>query len=98
MADAESLWVKLALPGAFAAIYALFLAAALPNVGQPLLLASDPMAALVPGVRLTRDPGDGWSWLLRFGASFLVLAGIPGALGLLVSLLAGGGSRRRWSP
>lgn len=95
LTDPEPLWMKLALPGALVALYALFLAAALPSLGQPLLLAADPMATrMFPGVRLTRNPADGWSWLLRFGAAIVVLAGLPGALGLLAGLLAGGSRRR----
>jgi hypothetical protein len=95
LADPEPLWIKLALPGALVALYALFLAAALPGLGQPLLLAADPMATRIfPGVRLTRDPSDGWSWLLRFGASLVLLAGLPGAVGLLAGLLAGGSGQR----
>jgi hypothetical protein len=93
--DPEPLWLKLAAPGVFAAVYALFLAAAVPQVGQPLLLMADPLVArLLPGTALTRDPGDGTSWLARFGALLVVVAAIPGTLGLLAGLLAGGSRNR----
>jgi hypothetical protein len=92
--DPEPLWLKAAAPGAFVAVYALFLAAAMPAVGQPLLQTVDPLVTrLLPGVRLTGAPGDGASWLLRFGATLAGLAGVPWALGLVAGLLAGG--RRR---
>jgi hypothetical protein len=93
--DPEPLWLKLAAPGVFAAVYALFLAAAVPRVGQPLLLLADPLVAqILPGVALSRDAGDGTSWLARFGALLVVVAAIPGALGLLAGLLAGGSRSR----
>jgi hypothetical protein len=93
--DPTPLWLKLAAPGALAAVYVLFLAAALPGVGQPLLRSADPLASrLVSGSPLTVDPADAWSWLVRFGAMLLLLAGLPGGLGLLVGLLAGGPRRR----
>jgi len=93
--DPEPLWLKLAAPGVFAAVYALFLAAAVPQVGQPLLLMADPLVAQVlPGTALTRDAGDGTSWLARFGALLVVVAGIPGALGTLVGFLVGGSRSR----
>lgn len=93
--DPEPLWLKLAAPGVFAAVYALFLAAAVPQAGQPLLLATDPLVAwLLPGTALTRDPSDGLSWLARFGALLVVIGGIPGALGFLAGLFAGGSRSR----
>jgi hypothetical protein len=92
--DPEPLWLKLAAPGVFAAVYALFLAAAAPRMGQPLLLAADPLVTqFLPATSLTRDPGDAPSWLARFAAVLVVVAGIPGALGVVAGLLAGG--RRR---
>jgi hypothetical protein len=88
--DPEPLWLKLAAPGGFAAVYALFLAAAAPQVGQPLLLAADPLVTqFMPTASLARDPGDALSWLARFGALLVVLAGIPGVIGLLAGLFAG---------
>jgi hypothetical protein len=93
--DPEPLWLKLAAPGAFAAVYALFLAAAAPTVGQPILLAADPLVTQVlPNMSFTRDPGDGPSWLARFGALLAVVAGVPGALGFVAGLLAGGAKSR----
>ena len=93
--DPEPLWLKLAAPGVFASVYALFLAAAVPDIGQPLLLAADPLVAqFLPGMTLTRDPGDGISWLTRFGAFLTVLAAIPGVLGALVGLVTGGSRSR----
>ena len=93
--DPEPLWLKLAAPGVFAAVYALFLAAAVPRVGQPLLMIVDPLVAqFLPTASLTRDPGDGPSWLARFAAMLVVIAGIPGILGLVAGFLAGGTRRR----
>ena len=93
--DPEPLWLKLAAPGVFAAVYALFLAAAVPRVGQPLLLIADPLVTqFVPAASLTRDPGDAPSWLARFAAVLVVIAGIPGILGLVAGFLAGGTRRR----
>jgi hypothetical protein len=93
--DPEPLWLKLAAPGVFAAVYALFLAAAAPRVGQPLLLAADPLVTqFLPATSLSRDPGDASSWFARFAALLLVVAGIPGVLGFLAGLLAGGTRRR----
>ena len=93
--DPEPLWLKLAAPGIFASVYALFLAAAVPQMGQPLLLAADPLVTqFLPGTTLTRDPGDGMSWLARFGALLAVLAAVPGVLGVLVGLVTGGSRSR----
>jgi hypothetical protein len=93
--DPEPLWLKLAAPGVFAAVYALFLAAAAPRVGQPLLLAADPLVTqFLPATSLTRDPGDAPSWLARFAALLTVIAGVPGVLGFLAGFLAGGSRRR----
>jgi hypothetical protein len=92
--DPEPLWLKLAAPGVFAAVYALFLAAAAPQLGQPLLLAADPLVAQVlPAASLSRDPGDGPSWLARFAALLVVIAGLPGVFGLVAGFLAGGTRR-----
>jgi hypothetical protein len=93
--DPEPLWLKLASPGVFASVYTLFLAAAVPQMGQPLLLAADPLVSqFLPGMTLTRDPGDAMSWLARFGAFLTVLAAIPGVLGALVGLVTGGSRTR----
>jgi hypothetical protein len=93
--DPEPLWLKLAAPGVFASVYALFLAAAVPQIGQPLLLAADPLVAqFLPGTVLTRDPADTISWMTRFGALLAVLAAIPGMVGVLLGLVTGGSRRR----
>jgi hypothetical protein len=93
--DPEPLWLKLSAPGVFASVYALFLAAAVPEIGQPILLAADPLVTqFLPGMTLTKDPADSISWLTRFGAFLTVLAAIPGVLGILVGLVTGGSRSR----
>lgn len=93
--DPEPLWLKLAAPGVFAGVYALLLAAAVPSVGQPILLAADPVVArILPSMALSRSPEASLSWLARFGGLLLVIAGIPGALGIVLGLLTGGSRRR----
>jgi hypothetical protein len=93
--DPEPLWLKLAAPGAFASVYALLLAAAAPDVGQPILLAADPIVAwILPGMALGPRSTDSLSWLARFGALLLVLSGIPGGLGMVLELLTGGSRKR----
>jgi hypothetical protein len=80
LGDPGPLWLKLAAPGAFAAVYALFLAAAAPEVGRPMLLTADPVVArILPGTLRSRSSAAGASG-----------AGIPGGLGLLAGLLSGG--------
>ena len=93
--DEGPLWLKLAAPGVFASVYALLLAAAVPDVGQPILLSADPIVTrLVPSMALSQRPGDGLSWLARFGGLLLMLAGIPGGVGMLLGVLTGGSRRR----
>jgi hypothetical protein len=93
--DPEPLWLKLAAPGVFASVYALLLAAAAPEVGQPILLAADPIVArILPGMALGPGSADSLSWLARFGALLLVLGGIPGGLGMVLGLLTGGSRKR----
>ncbi len=93
--DPEPLWLKLAAPGVFASVYALLLAAAAPDVGQPILLAADPIVArILPGMALGPRSTDSLSWLARFGALLLVLGGIPGGLGMVLGLLTGGSRKR----
>jgi hypothetical protein len=83
--DPEPLWLKLAAPGVFASVYALLLAAAAPDVGQPILLAADPVVArILPGI--SRSSSDSITWLARFGGLLLVLAAIPGGLGMVLGL------------
>jgi hypothetical protein len=89
--DPDPLWLKLAAPGVFAAVYALLLTAAAPEIGRPILLAADPVVtSIFPGMRLSGSPEDGLSWLARFGGLLLVIAVIPGALGMALGLLTGG--------
>ena len=93
--DPEPLWLKLAAPGVFASVYALLLAAAAPDVGQPILLAADPIVArILPSMALGPRSTDSLSWLARFGALLLVLGGIPGGLGMVLGLLTGGSRKR----
>jgi hypothetical protein len=94
--DPEPLWLKLASPGVFASVYVLLLAAAVPSVGQPILLSADPVVArILPGMALSQSSGDSLSWLARFGGLLLVVAGIPGALGMVLGILTGDSRRRR---
>jgi hypothetical protein len=89
--DPEPLWLKLAAPGVFASVYALLLAAAAPDVGQPILLAADPIVGwILPSMALGPRSADSLSWLARFGGLLLVLGGIPGGLGMVLGLLTGG--------
>lgn len=93
--DPEPLWLTLAAPGVFASVYALLLAAAVPDVGQAILLAADPVVARIfPGMALSRSSADSVSWLARFGGMLLVLAGIPAGIGMVLRLLTGGSRRR----
>jgi len=88
--DPEPLWLKLAAPGVFASVYALLLAAAVPEIGQPILHAADPVVArILPGMALGPKAQDGLSWLARFGGLLLVIGVIPGALGVVFGLFMG---------
>jgi hypothetical protein len=88
--DPAPLWVKAAAPGALASVYGLFLAAAFPEVGGPILAAADPLVAgLAPGAAVAWGADTAGRSLLRFGATFLALAGVPGLLGALAGLLGG---------
>lgn len=91
------LWIKLASPGIFASLYALLLAAAVPDVGQPILLQADPIVQkFFPNMALGKSAVDSVTWLARFGGLLLVLAGVPGIIGFILGLLtATSGSRRR---
>jgi hypothetical protein len=93
--DEGPLWLKLASPGVFASLYTLLLAAAAPDIGQPILLQADPVVQkFLPGMALGKSAGDSLSWLARFGGLILVLAGIPGLVGLVLGLLSGGSRKR----
>ena len=96
--DEGPLWIKLASPGVFVSLYALLLAAATPDVGQPILLQADPVVQkFLPGMPLGKTAIDSLTWLARFGGLLLVLAGIPGIIGLILGLITRT-SRKRWSP
>ena len=96
--DEGPLWLKLASPGVFVSLYALLLAAAVPDIGQPILLQADPVIQkFFPSMPLGKTAVDSLTWLARFGGLLLVLVGIPGLLGLVLGLITGT-SRRRWSP
>ena len=93
--DEGPLWLKLATPGVFLSLYALLLAAAAPDIGQPILLQADPVVArFFPGMALGKGATDSLSWLARFGGLLLVLAGLPGFLGLVLGVFTGGSRRR----
>ncbi|HEY7139161.1 MAG TPA: hypothetical protein VIE44_03610 [Methylomirabilota bacterium] len=88
--DPDPLWLTLAGPGVFISVYALLLAAAVPDVGQAILVMADPIVARVyPSMTLGNDSA---SWLARCGAMLLVLAGVPAVVGVVLGLL--GGSRK----
>jgi hypothetical protein len=96
--DETPLWLKLASPGVFVSLYVLLLAAAVPDVGQPLLLRADPVVQKVfPSMALGKTTIDSVTWLARFGGLLLVLAVLPGLIGLVLGLLTGT-NRKRWSP
>ena len=68
--DPGPLWLKLAAPGVFASVYALLLAAAAPEVGQPILVWADPIVAQIfPGMALGPRAADSLTWMARFGAA-----------------------------
>ena len=93
--DPGPLWLKLAAPGVFASVYALLLAAASPEVGQPILVWADPIVAQIfPGMALGPRAADSLTWMARFGGLLLILGGVPGALGMVVGLLTGGSKER----
>jgi hypothetical protein len=98
MGDPLAVWVKWAAPGAFLAVYAFFLLAALPDVGRPLFfgIESTISAGSTAGGE-GAGPGSTTGWLVRLGLAIVVLGGVPGAIGAAVVLLTGGkaGARRR---
>jgi hypothetical protein len=92
--DEGPLWLKFASPGIFVSVYVLLLAAAT-DIGQSMLLQADPVvAAILPGMVLGKNASQSLTSLARFGGLLLVLAGIPGLLGGVLGLLAGGRPRR----
>jgi hypothetical protein len=73
------------------------LLAAATDIGQPILLQADPVVQkFFPGMPLGKAAVDSLTWLARFGGLLLVLAVIPGLVGLILGLFAGG-SRKRWT-
>lgn len=93
--DPGPLWLKLAAPGVFASVYVLLLAAATPEVGQPILASADPIVAQIfPGMALGPRAADSLTWMARFGGLLLVLGVIPGVLGMVLGLLTGGSRGR----
>ena len=96
--DPVALWVKTAAPGAFLALYALFLLSAMPDVGRPLFTWVDPSVAQVASLpKLSHSPEATGHWLIRFAAVLALLAGIPGGIVALVSVVTGVGRAARRS-
>ncbi|MBI4013371.1 MAG: hypothetical protein HY359_13715 [Candidatus Rokubacteria bacterium] len=96
MGDPLAVWVKWAAPGAFLAVYAFFLLAALPDAGRPLFFGIE--SVFSSGSTAGGDgPGSTTSWLVRLGIAIAVLGGVPGVLGFVVGMLTGSktGARRR---
>jgi hypothetical protein len=91
LTDPAALWVKFGTPGVMVAVYALFLAAAKPEVGLAPLLAVD---ALVPVSGLATSLDATGSWLVRFVILLVLVAGVPAVAGGVVGLLTGGGTPR----
>jgi hypothetical protein len=95
MTDPVALWVKFATPGAMVAVYALFLAAARPDLGRAGLLAVE---GIVPTVsRFGTGVEATGGWVVRFLAWLAVLAGIPAVVGRVIGLFIGDG-RPRFRP
>ncbi len=97
--DPVAHWVKWAAPGAFLAIYAFFLLMALPDIGAPLFLGIESIVApmATPPHFNPGKLGSNWNWFMRFVVAFAVLAGIPGIVGAILSVMTGSkaGVRRR---
>ena len=93
--DDGPLSLKLASPGIFASLYVLLLAAAAPDIGQPILMQADPVVQkFIPSMALGKTATDSVTWLARFGGLLLVVSGIPGFVGLILGLLLGGSRKR----
>jgi hypothetical protein len=97
MGDPVALWLKFAIPGAFLAIYAFFLLAALPEAGRPLFFGMESVVNPGAGEPLPGAAGSSTSWLLRLGLTIAVWAGVPGVIGAIVGMMTGSkaGVRRR---
>jgi hypothetical protein len=88
LGDPVALWVKWAAPGAFVAIYAFFLFAALPEVGGPFFQGLESIVSPASGSKPPPLDSTG-AWLVRFAVAFAVLAGVPGFIGGIVGTLSG---------
>ena len=98
MGDPVAMWVKWAAPGAFVAIYAFFLLAALPDVGRPFFFGIESIVSSGgSGGGPGEPPVSTTAWLTRLAIAIAVLGGVPGALGAVFGLLTGSkaGVRRR---
>ncbi|MBI3456030.1 MAG: hypothetical protein HY002_09630 [Candidatus Rokubacteria bacterium] len=96
LGDPVALWVKWAAPGAFLAVYVFFLLAAMPEVGRPFFLGLESVVAPIAGTRQAdASAGSTASWLIRFGVTFAVFAGIPGVIGAVLGLVSGSKSGAR---
>ncbi|HEV8311299.1 MAG TPA: hypothetical protein VGW35_26870 [Methylomirabilota bacterium] len=90
LTDPVALWVKWAAPGAFLAMYAFFLLAAMPDVGRPLFVGIESTISPVASpASAAASMGSTGSWLVRFAVAFVVLAGVPGIIGAVVGLVTG---------
>ncbi len=97
MGDPVAMWVKFAIPGAFLAIYAFFLLAALPEAGRPLFFGLESVVNSGAGEPVPGAAGSSTTWLLRLGVTIAVWAGVPGVIGAIVGMMTGSkaGIRRR---
>jgi hypothetical protein len=95
LTDPVALWVKCATPGAMAAVYVLFLAAARPDLGRGALLAVEGIVPAVAGYGTGVEATGGW--FVRFLAWLGVLAGVPAVVGRVIGLFVGDG-RPRFRP
>jgi hypothetical protein len=95
--DPVALWVKWAMPGAFLAIYAFFLLAALPDFGRPFFLGLESIIAPGEAAAPATGPGSSTRWLVRLVVTVAVLGGVPGVIGLISGVASGSkaGTRRR---
>jgi hypothetical protein len=97
MGDPVAMWVKFAIPGAFLAIYAFFLLAALPEAGRPLFAAISSVVNPGGSEPVPGAAGSSTTWLIRLGLTVAVWAGVPGVIGAIVGMMTGSkaGVRRR---
>jgi hypothetical protein len=95
LGDPVAVWVKFAAPGAMAAVYMLFLAAAQPDLGRGMLRSVETMVPAAAGFGTGVEATGGW--VVRFLAWLALLAGIPAVIGAVIGLFTGGG-RPRYRP